>query len=213
MAIYDTEEEQLEQLKKWWASNNTALIAGVFGAIILVASFNAWQGYKLEQRSQASDLYQNLLDASASGNLESAETLAGKLSSQYDTTVYSHYAALELAKIKVTKGDIDAAKAIFEKEIRNADIELQHLSRLRLIQLLLETKQYEQGLKLIAEVDPSKAEGFSANYDELQGDLYLGLERYDEARNAYQSAIRSGQATPLVQFKLDDLTTSALIKP
>jgi predicted negative regulator of RcsB-dependent stress response len=84
---------------------------------------------------------------------------------------------------------------------------------LRLIQLLLETKQYEQGLKLIAEVDPSKAEGFSANYDELQGDLYLGLERYDEARNAYQSAIRSGQATPLVQFKLDDLTTSALIKP
>ena len=213
MAIYDTEEEQLEQLKKWWASNNSALIAGVIGSIVLVAGFNAWQGHQVEQRSQASDLYQNLLDASATHNTESVEALAGKLSNEYGKTAYSHYAALELAKIKVEKGDIDAAKAIFEKEIRNADSELQHLSRLRLIQLLLETKQYEQGLKLIAEVDLSKAEGFSANYDELQGDLYLGLERYDEARNAYQSAVRSGQATPLVQFKLDDLTASTLIKP
>lgn len=213
MAIYDTEEEQLDQLKKWWASNNSALIAGVIGSIVLVAGFNAWQGHQLEQRSQASDLYQNLLDASATNNTESVEALAGKLSNEYGKTAYSHYAALELAKIKVAKGEIDAAKAIFEKEIRNADSELQHLSRLRLIQLLLETKQYEQGLKLIAEVDLSKAEGFSANYDELQGDLYLGLERYDEARNAYQSAIRSGQATPLVQFKLDDLTASTLLKP
>ena len=213
MAIYDTEEEQLEQLKKWWASNNSALIAGVIGSIVLVAGFNAWQGHQVEQRSQASDLYQNLLDASATHNTESVEALAGKLSNEYGKTAYSHYAALELAKIKVEKGDIDAAKAIFEKEIRNADSELQHLSRLRLIQLLLETKQYEQGLKLIAEVDLSKAEGFSANYDELQGDLYLGLERYDEARNAYQSAVRSGQATPLVQFKLDDLTASTLLKP
>lgn len=213
MAIYDTEEEQLEQLKKWWASNNSALIGGVIGAIVLVAGINAWQGYQQEQRSQASDLYQNLLDAAASNNTDTVESLANKLGTEYNNTNYKHYAALELAKIKASKGEWDAAKAILESEIAGADEELKHVSRLRLIQILLESKQYEQGLKLIASVDPSKTSGFSANYDELQGDLFLGLERFDEARNAYQSAIRSGQATPLVQFKLDDLTANQPLKP
>ncbi len=211
MAIYDTEEEQLEQLKSWWANNNTSLIAGVVAAVVIVAGSNAWQGYQQEQRNQASELYQNLLDAAAKNNTESVETLAGKLNNEYGKTVYSDYATLELAKLKVGKGDFEAAKTILQQEISGGSSEMQHLSRLRLIQLLLQTKQYEQGLKLIAEVDPAKAEGFSASYDELQGDLYLGLERYDEARNAYQSALRSGQASPLVQFKLDDLTAPALI--
>ena len=213
MAIYDTEEEQLEQLKKWWASNNTALIAGVIGAIAIVMGVNAWQGYQVEQLNQASDLYQNVLDATANNQAETVETLSGKLNQDYSKTAYSHYAALQLAKVKASKGDFEGAKAILEKEIRNDDKALQHLSRLRLLQLMLETKQYEQGLKLIAEVDPAKVEGFSASYDELQGDLYLGLERYDEARSAYQSAIRSGQASPLVQFKLDDLTVATPAKP
>ena len=185
----------------------------MIGAIAIVTAVNAWQGYQQEQRGQASDLYQNLMDAVANNNPESIESLAGKLSNDYSKTTYSHYAALQLAKVKASKGDFASAKAILEKEIRNSDPALQHLSRLRLVQLLLETKQYEQGLKLIAEVDPAKVEGFAASYDELQGDLYMGLERYDEARNAYQSAIRSGQASPQVQFKLDDLTVAAPAKP
>ena len=211
MAIYDTEEEQLEQLKKWWESNNTSLIAGVAAAVVIVTGFNFWQAQQLEKRGQASELYQQILDASAANNSDSIEKLSGQLASEYSSSIYSNYAALQLAKLKVQKGDVEAAKAILQKEIKtNESDELQHLSRLRLIQLLLETKQYEQGLQLIAEVDPASSEGFSASYDELQGDLYVAMERYDEARNAYQSAIRSGFATPLVQFKLDDIAVPAL---
>lgn len=210
MAIYDTEEEQLEQLKKWWENNNTSLIAGVIGAIVIVAGANFWQNYKLEQRSQASQMYQQLLDSSAKNNIESAEKLAEKLAVEHGSSAYAHYAALDLAKIKVQKGDLEAAKAILQKEIKNADsAELAHVSRLRLIQLMLASGQYEQGLQLIAEVDPASTEGFAANYDELQGDLYVAMDRLDEARSAYQSAIRSGQATPLVQFKLDDIAAPA----
>ncbi len=211
MAIYDTEEEQLEQLKKWWESNNTSLIAGVAAAVVIVTGFNFWQAQQLEKRGQASELYQQVLDASAANNSDNIEKLSGQLASEYGSSIYSNYAALQLAKLKVQKGDVEAAKAILQKEIKtNESDELQHLSRLRLIQLLLETKQYEQGLQLIAEVDPASSEGFSASYDELQGDLYVAMERYDEARNAYQSAIRSGFATPLVQFKLDDIAVPAL---
>lgn len=210
MAIHDTEEEQLEQLKKWWETNQNSLVAGVIGAIVVVSGVNFWQGHQLEQRTQASQMYQELLESAAKNNTESVEKIAEKLSKDYGSSAYASYAALQLAKAKVQKGDFDAAKAVLEKEVKAADsIELQHVARLRLIQLMLATKQYEQGLQLIAEVDPATMEGFAASYDELQGDLYVAMDRLDEARSAYQSAIRTGQATPLVQFKLDDIAAPA----
>lgn len=214
MAIHDTEEEQLEQLKKWWESNHKSLLAGVVGAVVVVSGVNFWQRHQLEQRTQASQMYQELLDSAAKDNAESVEKIAEKLSTDFASSAYANYAALQEAKVKVQKGDVEAAKAILEKEIKNADsIELQHVARLRLIQLMLASKQYEKGLQLIAEVDPASTEGFAASYDELQGDLYVAMDRADEARNAYQSAIRTGQATPLVQFKLDDLAAPSFSAP
>ena len=207
MAIYDTEEEQLEQLKKWWEGNSSSVVAGIVGAVLIVGGFSFWQNYQQENRVQASQLYQELLNSATAENPDSIEKIAEKLASEYSSSIYAHYAALQLAKTKVAKGDLEAAKAILEKEIKtNSDVELQHIARLRLIQLLHSEKQYEAGLQLIAGVDPAKMEGFAASYDELQGDLYLALDRLDEARNAYQSALRTGQASQLVQFKLDDIT-------
>jgi len=55
-------------------------------------------------------------------------------------------------------------------------------------------------------VDAKAAASYSANYDELVGDLYVALDRLDEARTSYQNALRNGQPSPLLQFKIDDLT-------
>ena len=53
--------------------------------------------------------------------------------------------------------------------------------RLRLIQLMT-----HEGPETDCAVDPAKAEGFAVNYDELEGDLYVAMDRLDEARSAYQ---------------------------
>ena len=210
MAIYDTEEEQLEQLKKWWDANNTSLIAGVITAIVIVTGWNLWQNHQLTQREEASQLYQNLLDSASKNDNTAIEKLADQLAVEHGSLAYAHFAALEKAKSKVQQGDLEAAKAILQQQVQNpGSVEVQHVARLRLVQLMLATGQYEEGLKLIAAVDPAKAEGFTASYDELEGDLYVAMDRLDEARNAYQSAIRSGQATALAQFKLDDLAAPA----
>ncbi|MDD2758841.1 MAG: tetratricopeptide repeat protein [Methylomonas sp.] len=210
MAIYDTEEEQIEQLKKWWEANNTSLIAGVISAIVLVTGWNLWQNHQLGQRQQASQLYQNLLDGAGKNDNASVEKLADQLAAEHGSSAYAHFAALAKAKSKVAQGDLEAAKAILQQQIQKAGTEeLQHVARLRLVQLLLATGQHEEGLKLIAAVDPSKTEGFSASYDELEGDLYVAMNRLDDARNAYQNAIRTGQATALAQFKLDDIAAPA----
>lgn len=210
MAIYDTEEEQLEQLKKWWESNRMALFAGIAGGLALIAAINFWQHYQLNNRTQASQMYEEVLDSAAQNKNDVVVKTAEKLSAEYGSSAYADYAALQLVKVKVEQGDLEAAKAILQKEIKDLDSnEIRHVCRLRLIQLMLATKQYEQGLQLISEVDPATTEGFAASYDELQGDLYVAMDRLDEARNAYQSALRTGQATPFVQFKLDDIAAPA----
>lgn len=214
MAIYDTEEEQVEQLKKWWDANNSSLIAGVITAIVLVTGWNFWKNHQLEQRQHASQLYQNLLDSAGKNDNAAIEKLADQLAVEHGSSAYAHFAALDKAKSKVQQGDLEAAKAILRQQLQNpSSEEIQHVSRLRLIQLMLATNQYEEGLKLIAAVDPAKAEGFAASYDELEGDLYVAMGRLDEARNAYQNAIRTGQATALAQFKLDDISAPAFNPP
>ncbi len=205
MAIYDTEEEQVEQLKKWWETNSTSLIAGVATALVIVTSWNFWQNHQLEQRQQSSQLYQQLLDSAAAGKNDAVEKIADQLFVEHGSSAYANYAALHKAKSKVQQGDLEGAKAILQQQLQADDEGLAHVARLRLVQLMQATGQYEQGLKLIAEVDPAKAESFAASYDELEGDLYVAMDRLDEARNSYQSAIRSGQASPLAQFKLDDI--------
>jgi len=210
VAIYDTEEEQLEQLKKWWDANNTSLIAGVITAIALVTGWNLWQSHQLQQRQEASQLFQNLLDSAKKNDNSAIEKLADQLAVEHGSLTYAHFAALEKAKSKVQQGDLEAAKAILQQQVQNpGSEELRHVARLRLIQLMLATAQYEDGLRLIAEVDPARSDGFAASYDELEGDLYVALDRLDEARVAYQDAIRTGQATALTQFKLDDIAAPA----
>lgn len=211
VAIYDTEEEQLEQLKKWWEANNSSLIAGVVTAIVLVTGWNFWQGHQQEQRNKTSLLFQQLLGAAASQKADEVGKIADQLTAEYGSSAYAAYGALEKAKTKVQSGDLEAAKAILQQQVQSAnDEQVRHVARLRLVQLMLATGQYEQGLKLIAEVDPAKADGYSANYDELEGDLFVALDRLDEARQAYQSAIRSGKASPLAQFKLDDIAAPTI---
>ena len=211
MAIYDTEEEQLEQLKKWWEANNSSLIAGVAVALVIITGWNFWQNQQQEKRQQASLLYQQLLEGAAKNDGTLVTKLADQITVEHSSTAYAHYAALEKAKSQVNHGDLDGAKAILQQQFQQADSdELRHVARLRLLQLLIASREYEAGLKLIAEVDPAKEEGFAASYDELEGDIYVALDRLDEARNVYQSAIRSGQASPLVQFKLDDIAAPVL---
>ena len=62
------------------------------------------------------------------------------------------------------------------------------------------------GLELINNVDPATSASFSGNYDELVGDLYVALDRLDQARSSYQKALESGYKSPLLQIKIDDLT-------
>jgi predicted negative regulator of RcsB-dependent stress response len=204
--IYDSEEEQVAALKAWWKENNRSVIAGAALGVALILGWNYWQSQKLAQAEQASALYGELMDFVSKDKTDSAEKVSEQIVKQYGSTSYANYAPLMQAKLKVTAGDLPAAKAILEAQMKKGDKTLQNVARIELIRLMLATKEYEKGLQLIAEVDPASTKSFSASYEELTGDLYVALDRLGEARTAYQNALREGANSPLLQFKLDDIT-------
>jgi len=207
--IYETEEEQVAALKDWWKANGSSVISGVVIAAITIGGWNFWQSYQKGKMSQASAMYEQLLQAQKAGKAESVGKIATNLNAEFGTTAYGAYGLLFQAKEKIKQNDLNAAKAIFEQAIAATDdAEIKHVARTRLIRVLLAQKEYEQGLQTIADVDQSSLGGFAGIYEELKGDLYVAMGQVGEARTAYQLALQAGQSSPLLQFKLDDLTAA-----
>lgn len=212
MEIYETEEEQVAALKRWWKENGTSAITGVVIGIVLILGWNFWKNQRDENTRMASSLYQELILATEKNKSESADTIGKQILDKYKSTVYADYVILFQAKAKVEAGEIEQAKTILQQLMTESENELQHVARLRLVRLMLTSQQYEQGLQLISEVDATNSESFEGSYQELTGDLYSALGRLGEARTAYQHALRLGQRTPLLQFKIDDITTPEIIE-
>ena len=207
MEIYETEEEQLDAVKRWWKENGQSTIIGLVLGVAVILGWNYWQDYKKTQTEQASALYGQLIVAVGADKKDSAEKLAERIQSEYPKTEYAAYSSLLLAKLKVQQGDIPKAQALLKSIAAGTDKELSNVAKIRLVRLMLASGEYEQGLQLINDVDPATSSSFSGNYDELVGDLYVALDRLDQARTAYQKALENGYKSPLLQFKIDDLTS------
>ncbi|WP_019865638.1 YfgM family protein [Methylovulum miyakonense] len=206
MEIYETEEEQVAALKGWWKENGQATLIGLGLGIAVILGWNYWQDYRREQAEQAAGLYAQLLKAQAANQTESVAKLSEQMETRFGSSDYTLFSQLALAKIKVEQGDLASARQILEKVSATSNKELANIAKVRLVRLLMANKEYEQGLKLINDIDPAKSASFSGQYDELVGDLYVALDRVDQARTSYQNALRNGHQSPLLQLKIDDLT-------
>jgi len=204
--MYDTEEEQVEALKRWWQENGTSAIVGLVVGIVVIVGWNYWQDHKKAQAAEASAAYSQLLKALDDDKKDNINKLTGHIQEQFKGSEYATYSGLMQAKLKTEQGDFDGAKQILKAIAAESNKHLSNIAKIRLVRLMLATGEYEQGLQVINGVDAKAAASYSANYDELVGDLYVALDRLDEARTSYQNALRNGQSSPLLPFKIDDLT-------
>ena len=205
MELYETEEQQVEALQKWWKENGTASLIGLGLGIAAILGWNYWQDYKKEQNSKASAVYDQLLKDVDAKKTAEVDTVAGKLKLEFGATEYATYSVLMQAKTKVETGDLTGAKELLQG-LANQSNDLNQLAKLRLVRLYLATGEFEKGLQLVGQIDKKNVASFEGNYDELVGDLYVALDRLDEARTSYEKALHNGYQSPLLQFKLDDLT-------
>ena len=209
MDIHQTEEEQVEAIKKWWKENGTSVIIGVALGIGAIFGVRYWFDYQKTQTQQASALYAAVLENLAADKMK-AEALASEMAKNYASTPYATLTALNLAKLKVDNKDIKAAQTYLQWVLDNSSEEgFQHVASIRLARLYIEEGNIEQAEIAIK---GKKSEGFDSQYNELRGDLFMVKGEHVQAVENYRLALTGVQSnSPRYQFlqmKIDDLAVA-----
>ena len=203
---YETEEQQVEALKKWWAENRNTIIGGIAAGIIMVVGWRYYNTNMETHAEQASQSYENILQTlSTTSDLTSAQSKVNELYASFSDTPYASLSALALAKKQLQAGEQQHAIQQLEWVINNTQqAELEHIARLRLARVLLSEGASDKALMVL---DLDYPESFTALYEELKGDVYVSKGELDQARAAYDKAILSSamQAGKWLILKRDNL--------
>ncbi|MDH5484961.1 MAG: tetratricopeptide repeat protein [Gammaproteobacteria bacterium] len=211
---FETEEQQVEALKKWWKENATMVIAGVALALAAVSGFRFYTDYQQQHAEDASLIYETVVaQVSANQKTDESQTRVNDLMAEYADTPYASLAALVLAKQQVNNGELVKARQQLEWVMNESrQLELQNIARLRLIRVLIATKNFDQALMLVNVDHP---ESFTAMYEELKGDLFVAQGKTEQARVAYDKALllSSDRPSNWLKLKRDELGQSDMAEP
>ena len=205
-----TEEEQIEAFKSWWKKNGIMLVVAI---AVAVGGYFGWQAWKTSQAnytSEASALYQNLVQASADlsdeENQKTVTFIAKQLADDYGDTGYAMFGQLFLARVDAENGKYDEAiKALDTAITKTQDVSFIAIADLRISRLMLQKEDYAGAM---ARVEKVSEEEFAVQKQELIGDILIAQGNRDDARIAYQKASESlgvGVNHPLLEIKLKDL--------
>ena len=198
MAVYDLEEqEQISELKAWWARYGNAVTAGLLVAAVAVFGWQAWNWYQRNQAAQASGILADVQKAASGRDAKTAAARAGELIEKFPSTTQAALAVLMSAKLQAEGGDVKTAKAQLGWAAERAgEVELREIARLRLANLLLDEKAYDDALKAL---EPEPTPSFAGRFHELRGDIHAVQGKGSEAKKAYEAAIA----------RLDEVSKSA----
>jgi len=204
---YTTEDEQVEQLKKWWDDNGKSAIFGVVLGLAAIFGWREWQGHTIRQVEAASEIYQQALTATNQNQVEQAREKANELLNNYGDTGYAVFARLILAHLAAEDADYNSAEQHLSAVLGTITNEsLKHEITLRLARVHIANNKADQALTLLNRNDYG---AFAAVYNELKGDAYASQSKHDEARQAWQQAITESQDSAtdlsLLNLKLDAL--------
>ena len=208
MAVYDLEEQdQLDDLKAWWARWGNAVTAVAVAACIALAGVQGWRWWTAKQSEEASALFTGLSQAVRAQDLNKAKEATAQLEDKYSSSGYASRAALVLAKMLFDSGDTAGAKAQLTWVIDKSDeTDLKEIARYRLAEVLVNDKQYDEALKIL---DSKHGAPYAGLYSDLRGDALALAGRVEEARAAYTDALAKLDAKSTykqyVQVKLDAL--------
>jgi predicted negative regulator of RcsB-dependent stress response len=185
--VYKTEDEQVEQIKKWLKENGASLATGILIGLAVLFGGKAWTEYKWRQSEQASNIYTQLTAALATGNKEAAVAAESAITGDFSSSPYAVLGQLAMARHKLDSAEPDAARAHLQWALEHASMpELAHIARLRLARLLLAQGKLDEVKPLLSVTEEG---AFAAAYDEIRGDLYLQDGDSAAAVAAYEKAL------------------------
>jgi len=211
MEEFESEDQQIAAIKKWWKENGASLLLGLGIGVGALLGWREYLAYQTNHSAEASDLYQAVQMQVSSNRLDDAHiSKADLIRNDFSDTPYAALVSMSQAKYEYERGDIESALMHLRWASDNAtETDVQHVAKLRLARILIAQKQYDEAEVILLASHPA---GFDAGYEELKGDLYLAKGEIAQARVAYDKAINAagGGASRWLRLKRQDLGSSDL---
>ncbi len=202
----ETDEEQVEKLKKWWQENGRSVIAGVVIGVGGLFGYRFWVDYQNTVAEEASLHFDEMVQALENNKYDAVQIRANNLLTDYSSTEYAILARLALARLHVDKGEFEKAGEQLQQVVGTVDKQpLGYLARKRLATVQLQMSLTDKALTTLAVDFPPE---FGAGIDELKGDIYTEQGKTAEAAESYRKALRGSPGpanSEFLQQKLDDL--------
>lgn len=217
MEPYQSEDEQLEALKRWWKENGQSTVIGVVAAIVIVFGWRGWQDHQQDQSEAASQLYTSLLEADrlATENDKQRATashLAEQLKTEFPDSGYAVMAAMHSARYAVMNEQWSEAEQQLQWVLDEAEADdLKMIASYRLAKIRYQQGQLESALEL---TNGLTGKGLAPAALELQGDIYQAMNRKEQALAAYREAqskldmMDKPVSNPLLEMKIVDLSAA-----
>lgn len=201
------EQEQLDQIKHFWRQYGNAI---TWVLIVVMGAFASWNGYRYWQRSQAQQaaaLFDEMDRAVMAADAARMERVFSDMKDKFASTVYAQQSGLLVARQYVNLGKSDAAKAALSWVAeQSSDAGYQALARLRLAGISIESKNFDEALKLLSMSYPASFEALVADRKGdvfvLQGDKVKAIAEYEKAHRRFEPGTEYRR---LVEVKLNAL--------
>jgi predicted negative regulator of RcsB-dependent stress response len=187
MALDLEEQEQVDELKALWKKYGSYITRVVIAFFVFYALFQGWGYYQTKQSLGASEAYQSIVVLDEKNTKEIMQKSENLIDS-YSGTPYAGRAAILFAKASYLQGNKDEAKKKLEWAASHAkESATESIALIQLSQIFFEEKKYEDALKRVDDVDN---EGYLGLSNDLKGDIFNALGKKDDAKKAYQEALK-----------------------
>lgn len=204
MVEYHSDEQRVEELKKWWQENGKSVIAGVALGVGALLGWKGWTYYQVNHAKAASELYAQIQQAAARDEAKTIVANADSLREDFASTPYASLAALEVAQLQAVSGRLEEAAERLRWVIANSSQEtLYNIAKIRLARVLNAQKQNDQALEVVSGEFPP---GYASLIEEIRGDALRAKGDIDQARQAYTRALLgAGGNSDYLKMKRDNL--------
>lgn len=212
MSVYKTEEEQIDDLKRWVKSYGPSILAGVVLAVALLYGWRYWNSYQHNRAAKASDLYQHAVDAYQTKREDLLTQAVNTLQQKYPKSPYASYAVFIQAKIAANKHAFDAAEDSLQWIIGHShDINIKTIAQLRLASVQMANHQEKTAIETLKKIADSGSP-FNGLALIKMADAYSVLGDANNAKINYEAASKllpdAENTMPTLAVKLDNATAT-----
>jgi predicted negative regulator of RcsB-dependent stress response len=187
MALDLEEQEQVAELRAWWNQFGSLVTAAIVAVCVAFAGWQGWRWYERSQAAQAAALFEALAHAGQAGDAKGLRDAGGALLENFPRTMYASMGALIAARFYFDRNDPKSAKAQLQWVVEHGRTDdMRDLARLRLANVLLDEKAYDEALKLL---DEKHGAAYDAQYAAAKGDVLVAKNQAAEAKAAYRVAL------------------------